>query len=55
LYLSELSRLGHTYDLKNIIDLARYLLPTPPVPLKFRHRMIALGSRDPTKAICSPA
>jgi hypothetical protein len=47
------SRLGHTYDLKNLIDLARYLLPTPPLPIRWRRRMMALGSSDPTKAICS--
>lgn len=48
-----LARVGHHYDLRNIIDLARYLLPTPPVPTRFRRRMIALGSGDPTRAICS--
>jgi hypothetical protein len=48
-----LSRLGHTYDLKNMIDLARYLLPMPPLPSRWRRRMLALGSGDPTKAICS--
>lgn len=47
------SRLGYAYDLKNIIDLARYLLPTPPVPSSMRRRMLALGSGDPTQAICS--
>jgi Permuted papain-like amidase enzyme, YaeF/YiiX, C92 family len=47
------SRLGDRYDLKNIVDLVRYLLPTPPVPSRFRRRMIALGSGDPTRAICS--
>lgn len=46
-------RLGHRYDLKNVIDLARYLLPTPPVPTRIRRRMIAFGSGDPTRAICS--
>ena len=30
-----LQRIGHKYDLKNIIDLVRYLLPTPPVPVRF--------------------
>jgi len=50
-YVSD--RLGQQYDLKNIIDLARYLLPTPPVPAYMRRRMIALGSGDPTRAICS--
>jgi hypothetical protein len=46
-------RIGHQYDLKNLFDLARYLIPTPPVPSRWRRRMIALGSGDPTKAICS--
>jgi Permuted papain-like amidase enzyme, YaeF/YiiX, C92 family len=45
--------LGRTYDLKNVVDLARYLLPEPPVPRRFRRRMLALGSGDPTRAICS--
>ena len=48
-----IARLGNRYDLRNVIDLARYLLPTPPVPLRFRRRMLALGSGDPTRAICS--
>ncbi len=47
------ARLGHQYDLRNVWDLARYLLPTPPVPLRFRRRMLSLGSGDPTRAICS--
>jgi len=47
------SRIGYQYDLKNILDLARYLIQTPPVPLKHRRRLLALGSGDPTKAICS--
>jgi len=36
--------LGMEYDLKNVTDLIRYLLPTPPVPVRFRRRMLALGS-----------
>jgi hypothetical protein len=47
------SRIGHGYDLRNVIDLVRYLLPTPPVPTRWRRRMLALGSGDPTRAICS--
>jgi hypothetical protein len=46
-------RIGYHYDLKNVIDLVRYLLPTPPVPVRWRRRMIGLGSGDPTRAICS--
>ena len=48
-----LSRLGQTYDLKNMFDLARYLLPMPPLPSRWRRRIMALGSGDPTKSICS--
>jgi hypothetical protein len=47
------SRIGHQYDLRNIVDLARYLIKTPPVPARYRRRMLALGSGDPTRAICS--
>ena len=48
-----IARLGHQYDMKNILDLARYLLPTPPVPRRWRRKLLALGSGDPTRAICS--
>ncbi|MEO8652301.1 MAG: lipo-like protein [Hyphomicrobiaceae bacterium] len=48
-----ISRLGAQYDMRNIFDLARYLLPTPPVPSRWRRRMIALGSGQPTRTICS--
>jgi hypothetical protein len=47
------SRIGHTYDMKNMLDLVRYLLPMPPLPSRWRRRILALGSGDPTKAICS--
>lgn len=48
-----IARIGAQYDLRNIIDLVRYLLPTPPVPNWMRRRMLAFGSGDPTRAICS--
>ena len=47
------NRLGNGYDLKNLLDLARFLFPTPPIPSRFRRRLLAFGSGDPTKAICS--
>jgi hypothetical protein len=47
-----IERLGFRYDLKNVLDLARYLL-RPPMPARLRRRMIACGSGDPTRAICS--
>jgi hypothetical protein len=39
--------------MKNMVDLARYLMPMPPLPSRWRRRMLALGSGDPTKSICS--
>lgn len=45
--------LGYQYDVKNVVDLVRYLIQTPPVPSRWRRRMLALGSGDPTRAICS--
>ena len=48
-----LARVGLQYDMKNIVDLARYLLPNPPVPMRWRRQMLSLGSGDPTRAICS--
>lgn len=45
-------RIGLAYDLKNITDLMRYLMPLP-VPQRWRRRMMALGSGDPTRIICS--
>jgi Permuted papain-like amidase enzyme, YaeF/YiiX, C92 family len=46
------ARIGFAYDLKNIIDLMRYLLPLP-APQRWRRRLIALGSGDPSRLICS--
>lgn len=48
-----IGRIGHQYDTRNIFDLLRYMIPTPPIPIRWRRRMIALGSGDPTRAICS--
>src|SRR5437763_2401433 len=36
-----IARIGFDYDLRNIIDLIRYLVPLP-VPQRWRRRMIAL-------------
>jgi Permuted papain-like amidase enzyme, YaeF/YiiX, C92 family len=48
-----IARIGIKYDTRNVLDLARYLFPTPPVPVRWRRSMIALGSGEPTRAICS--
>ena len=45
-------RIGFDYDVKNIVDLLRYLFPVP-MPQRWRRRLMALGSGDPTRIICS--
>jgi hypothetical protein len=47
------SKLGGTYDLRNVFDLVRYLVPVLPFPVRHRHKLLAFGSGDPTKAVCS--
>jgi Permuted papain-like amidase enzyme, YaeF/YiiX, C92 family len=47
------AKLGYQYDTQKISDLVRYLVPKPPVPERWRRRLIAMGSGDPTRAICS--
>src|ERR1043166_9063822 len=47
-----INRIGFGYDTKNILDLMRFLVPLP-IPQRWRRRMIAIGSGDPTKMICS--
>lgn len=48
-----IDRIGLKYDHRNIFDLLRYFFPTPPVPVRWRRRMLSIGSGDPTRAICS--
>ncbi len=45
-------RIGFDYDLQNIVDLMRYLVPMP-VPRRWRRHMMAMGSGDPSRIICS--
>ncbi|OIO75494.1 MAG: lipo-like protein [Gallionellales bacterium CG_4_10_14_3_um_filter_54_96] len=49
------AQIGHTYDLKNVFDLARYLIPSflNFIPMRWRRRALSLGSGEPSKAICS--
>jgi hypothetical protein len=47
------AQVGRQYDTRHVWDLARYLFPTPPVPTRWRRRMLAIGHGDPTRAICS--
>src|SRR5213079_535418 len=48
-----IGKLGLKYDLKNIFDMLRFFMPALPVPVRWRRRMLAFGSGDPTRAICS--
>lgn len=48
-----IKHVGGQYDMRNILDLVRFLLPNPPIPQRFRRRMLSLGSGEPTRAICS--
>ncbi|MGO9454219.1 MAG: YiiX/YebB-like N1pC/P60 family cysteine hydrolase [Candidatus Binataceae bacterium] len=44
---------GDTYDLKNVVDLARFFLPVSLVPRRFRRQALNFGSGEPTRVICS--
>lgn len=46
-------RLGHTYDRRNFLDLARYLLPFHMIPSKLREEALHFGSGVETETICS--
>ena len=48
-----LRSVGDTYDLRNVIDLARYFLPVSLVPARFRRQALQFGSGEPTRVICS--
>jgi hypothetical protein len=48
-----IAQIGYRYDVKNLIDLARYFFPVSLVPRRFRRRALTLGSGVPTKVICS--
>jgi Permuted papain-like amidase enzyme, YaeF/YiiX, C92 family len=48
-----LARVGHTYDLRNIFDLARYFLPVSIVPPRLGREALHFGSGEPTRVICS--
>lgn len=50
---SAVAHIGHRYDLKNVIDLGRYLLPWKLLPRRLHAKALRLGSGDPTRAICS--
>ena len=48
-----LAQLGLKYDVKHILDLARYFFPVSLIPRRFRRRALQFGSGLPTQVICS--
>ena len=48
-----LSRLGHTYDRRNFLDLTRYFLPVHLIPSRLRDDALHFGSGVATETICS--
>ena len=48
-----LGRIGHAYDLRHVIDLARHRLSPRSVAETLKRGLRALGSGLPTRAICS--
>ena len=48
-----INQLGYTYDLQNVLDLARYFLPVSLVPRRFRRSVLHFGNGLPTQVICS--
>ena len=45
--------IGWRYDLRNVLDLARYLIPVRLVPDRLRRAALHFGSGAPTEVICS--
>ena len=48
-----LAAIGWRYDLRNVLDLARYLIPVHVVPNVLRRTALHFGSGQPTEVICS--
>lgn len=46
-------QIGKTYDVDNIVDLARYFLPPGLVPARLRLDALHFGAGKPTEVICS--
>ncbi|MEZ5525693.1 MAG: lipo-like protein [Pseudomonadales bacterium] len=48
-----LSRLGFGYDVRQILDLARFLFPWPILPRRWRSSLFAHNAGRPTRTVCS--
>jgi len=47
------SQLGLQYDVKNLLDLARYFFPVSLIPRRFRRKALQFGSGLTTQVICT--
>jgi hypothetical protein len=48
-----LAQIGFRYDVKNVLDLARYFFPVSLIPHRFRRTALDFGSGLTTEVICS--
>ena len=48
-----IAQIGYRYDVKNLIDLARYFFPVTLVPRRLRRTALEFGNGVPTRVICS--
>ncbi len=48
-----IAQMGLKYDVKNILDLARYFFPVSLIPRRFRRKALEYGSGADTSVICS--
>jgi Permuted papain-like amidase enzyme, YaeF/YiiX, C92 family len=48
-----LRHVGDVYDIKNVVDLARFFFPVTMVPRRLRRQALQFGSGEPTRVICS--
>lgn len=48
-----IEKIGFCYDVKNVVDLARYLLPFHLIPARYREDALHFGSGRATETICS--
>ena len=48
-----LAAIGWRYDLRNVLDLARYLIPVHIVPHQLRRTALHFGTGQPTEVMCS--
>ncbi len=46
-------KLGHDYDVRHVLDLARFLLPWTLFPRRFRSKLFEYYPGDSTKTVCS--